>query len=203
MLVERIIGERRLRAECSAANARRAGSVLDVFAKLAASGKALAPGTQIRFGWSLLHLVEDADGLRVAEPDFSRWPEPHWARTIDVTLDVLAAQTALLHRTGADGDDAWFDQNIIAAPGALGEREIFLRRGPTVSAEDSGWVLGALAAPEALAAERDLDAVLIAVLVARRPALLQVLALPAGFIAVFSGDDLQQVFDSAGRACFP
>jgi len=45
--------------------------------------------------------------------------------------------------------------------------------------------------------------VLIAGLVARRPALLQAVTLPTGFIVLFSGDALEKVFDAAGRVRFP
>ena len=203
MIVERSIQDQRIRAECSDAHARMSANVLDVFERLAASGTPLKPGTQIRFGWSLLRLVEDGNALRVTEPDFVLWPEQHWTPTIDTTLKTLAAQTSLLHRLDVDGEDAYFDQVMIAAPGALAQPKIFLRRGSSISAEDSGWLLGTVDDPEALTRDDSLETVLIASLVARRPALLQALTLPSGFVALFSGDSLEQIFDSAGRARFP
>lgn len=177
--------------------------MLDVFERLAISGTPLVPGTQIRFGWSLLRLIEDDSALRVAEPDFARWPEEYWVPMVDTTLNILAAQTSLLHGLGVDGEDAFFDQVIISAPGALAQPKIFLRRASRISAEDSGWLLGTLDDPEALTREDGLEAVLIANLVALRPALLQVITLPSGFIALFSGESLEKIFDSAGRARFP
>ena len=198
MIVERNIQHHRVRVECSEASSRRAASVLNVFEGLADSGTLLQPGTQIRFGWSLLNLVEDGSGLRVTEPDFALWPEPHWKSTIDTTLDILAAQTSLLHHLDVDGEDAFFDQVIIASPGALTQPKIFLRHASRVSAEDSGWLLGTLDDPEALNRDNSLETVLIASLVVRRPALLQALVLPSGFVVLFSGDSLEQIFDSAG-----
>jgi hypothetical protein len=200
MIIKREMQARSVLAECAEAYSRMAGSVLDVFERLADSGTPLRSGTQVRFGWSLLRLGEDGDGLRVTEPAFLRWPEQYWTPTIDITLNVLAAQTRLLQRLAVDGEDAFFDQSIIAAHGALAEPDVFLRHASSVSPEDSGWLLGTTADPEALAREDQLEAVSIASLVARRPALLQALALPSEFIVLFSGDSVEQIFDAAGRA---
>ena len=189
-----ILERQSLRAECSQEYERMAANVLDVFAKLAPR-----PGMQIRFGWSLLRLAEDGDALRVHEPDFAAWPEERWVPTIDITLEVLAAQTALLHRLDVDGEDVFFDQKVIAAPGAVAQPEIFLRRGDSLSEDDSGWLLGTVEDPEALTRGHGLEGVSIASLVGRRRTLLQALTLPSGFIAVFSGDSIEQIFDAAGR----
>ena len=203
MIVERDIQKYRVRAECAHGYARMAANVLDVFESLPASGVMLAPGTQIRFGWSLLRLSEEGDALRIMEPDFVRWPEQHWSPTIDITLKILLEQTHLLHRLGVDGMDIFFDQAIIAAPGALAQPNIFLRRTSSISSEDSGWMLATLDDPEALTRDDGLESVLIASLLVHRPALLQSLTLPTGFIVLFSGDVLEQVFDAAGQARFP
>lgn len=208
MIIERIIGDmenRRIFAECSAENERRAASVLDVFERLAGSGSPLRPGFQIRFGWSLFRLVEEAgetdeeNALRVTEPDFAAWPEERWVPTIDLSLDVLAAQTSLLRGLDVDAEDVFFDQKVIAAPGAIEASGVFLRRGDRLTEEDSGWLLGTLEDPEALTRGEGLEGLWVASLVERRPALLQALVLPAGFIAIFSGDSIDQILDAAGR----
>ena len=85
---------------------------------------------------------------------------------------------------------------MVASSGALAQPEIFLRRADTLTEEDSGWLLGTLEDPEALTRGEDLEGVWIASLVGRRRALLQALTLPAGYIVVFSGDSIEQVFRS-------
>ena len=201
MIIKREIHGHRIVAECSESNSRTAASVLDTFMRLAASGTPIRVGTQIRFGWSLLRLADDRGALRVTEPDFARWPEPHWVPTIDVTLNTLAVQTQLLHRLKVDGEDVFFDQSIIAARGAVEQPNIFLRHGSSIAAEDSGWVLGTLDDPEALSRGEDLEAVSIASLVVHRPGLLQVLTLPSDFVVLFSGDLVEQIYDADGCAC--
>jgi hypothetical protein len=146
----------------------------------------------------MLRLIEDGDALRVTEPDFWAWPECQWSRSIDVTLDVTAAQVRLLAAVEAEGEDAWFDQALLAARGAMQEHAVFLRRVTSVSDEDSGWLLGPLQHPEALADGDRLERWDIASLVAGRGALLHALALPRGFIAIITGDSIEQVFDRVG-----
>jgi hypothetical protein len=194
---ERAIGGRLVRAAASTARASQLDSILDVVAR--ASEPSPAEGMTIRFGWSRLKLLADGDALRVGEPEFARWPDDAWAPTLDITLDTISLQVALLRRVGEAGEDVSLDQVIIAAPGALAQRELFVRRTPSRAPQDSGWLLATLADPEALTRGRDLEAVAIATLVVRRRALLQALTLPTGFTALFTGDRLTEVLDGAGR----
>jgi hypothetical protein len=194
VLVERSVGGRTLRAHCDARHARRAESALTAFESV------VAPGAQVRFGWSLLRLDE---ALHVTEPDFAAWPSDRWAPTIDVTLDVLEAQVRLLGRVDADADDVTFDQVLLAVPGALDDDAAFLRRVTPLAPEDSGWLVGRLADPEGLARADDLERVPIASLVKRRPSLLPTLVLPEGFIAIVQGHMVEQVLDGAGHPRLP
>jgi hypothetical protein len=199
MFIERKIGSKTVLADCSQAYARAANNVLNEFEKLARSGTPLRSGTEIRFGWTLLRLTEDDNRLLITEPDFVNWPQEGWTRTIDTSLEVLNAQVRLLHRLNVDGEDAYFDQFMIAVPGVLPQPRIFLRREGSISSEDSGWLLGSVEDPEALARGTGLERIAIANLVRYRRALLQTLTLPLGFIVVFSDDSIEQIFDAGGR----
>ncbi len=75
MIIERQIGPCRIFAECAPASFQRAASALAAFEGVAPATSPLQSGTQMRFGWSLLHLVNETNGLRVTEPDFSVWPQ--------------------------------------------------------------------------------------------------------------------------------
>jgi hypothetical protein len=198
MIFESRIGSQVVRADCAGIYARAAKNVLYEFEKLACSGIPLRSRTKMRFGWTLLRLKNDDGCLLITEPDFAIWPAQGWSRTIDTSLEVLTAQVHLLRRLNVDGEDASFDQFIIAAPGALSQPEIFLRRDSSISAEDSGWVLGSVEDPEALTCETRLERIAIANLVQLRRPLLQVLTLPPGFMVVFSANVVKQIFDPGG-----
>jgi hypothetical protein len=194
MLIERTVAGRTLQAECAERNRYLATDAIAAFERVGDIGA----GEEIRFGFSLLRLAPAGDGLRLTEPVFESWPELRWRQTIDVTLDVTATQVKLLAEARADVEDAWFDQLLLAAPGALAERELFLRRVSPVAADDSGWLLGSLHDPEALT-DAALEPVPIAHLVASRVSLLAALALPRDYVAIFVGDAVEQVLDADGN----
>jgi hypothetical protein len=196
VVVERQVGARTLRARCEPRNEQRAASALSAFERLGQPTE----GAELRFGWSAFRLADDGGGvLRACEPDFDAWPEREWRATIDVTLDVVEAQTQLLRSTGAKGEDVAFDQVVLAAPGAIEEPRAFMRRTEALAPEDSGWLVGALDDPEALSASDRLEAVAIAALVRRRAGLLPALTLPKGCVAIVTGASVETVLDPAGR----
>ena len=207
MILQREIDGVRLKLSC-AENLREAGtSVLELFRRLyskqevagaSVQGK-LREGAQIRFGWSLLKVMNEGGELCVGEPDFKRWPAEAWIPHVDTTLEVLTEQVRLLRRLGIQGEDARFDQMLFVARGALASGDVFLRRTGSRSEIDSGWVLGATADPEALTQEDGLEAIYLAHLVGDHRALLQGVNLPTDYIATFKGRALEQVFDPQGK----
>lgn len=196
MLVRSICGIE-LRLRCAESLVRQGEAVLDTFEHLYLSASSLRVGAQIRFGWSLLHVLEDVGGLILAEPDFDCWPEERWRANLDITLKVATEQARLLERLGLSGQDACFDQFLYIARGARAEEYIFLKRGATTLEADSGWALGSLQDPEAL--EGELEAIPIAELVGSHGYLMQVLALPIGSIAIFRKGALTEILDSSGN----
>lgn len=189
------VGSITLLASCAARNERRARSALRAF------GAAPGSGSTIRFGWSALRLVDApaGDALAAHEPDFRHWPTPDWTASIDVTLDVIAQQLDLLGVAGLPPEEVAFDQYLLCVPGALDAEQIFARRTSGLSPEDSGWLVGTTGNPEALSQAEQLEAVMVAALVAHRPGLLQTLALPLGSIVVLSGDSVVHLEDGSGR----
>jgi hypothetical protein len=198
MLIERRVGGRTLRADCQQRNQVTAAAAIAAFEPLAADAD-LADGALVRFGFSMLRLELDGDALRLTEPVFEAWPHARWSPTIDITLDVTAFQVRLLAAVDAEGEDAWFDQLLLSAPGALDESENFLRRIGSVDECDSGWLLGTLRDPEALTAADALEPVEIARLVSRHRTLLGALALPRGWVAIVMGNEIREVYDPGGN----
>ncbi len=203
MIVERRIKNQAVRIECAESYALMAENVLEVFERRAASGTKMEPNAKIRFGWSLFSLAPEGMALRVMEPEFTQWPMQRWHHTIDRSLQTLALQVGLMHKLKIDGADVGFDQAIIAAPGALHQSKIFLRRADSVSEQDSGWLLGTQDDPQAITRSEKLDSIWIANLVQLRPALLQALTLPTGYIALFADNELERIFDPQGQLLFP
>jgi hypothetical protein len=90
---------------------------------------------------------------------------------------------------------AWQDKVVLVA-GCLTEPQVFLERIESPPG-DSGWFVG-LVEPE-LGAPPHYEAMPLAALMALRPALLTASALPPGYLAVFSHDELVAVVDPTGE----
>jgi hypothetical protein len=178
----------------------------DLLAKLAeldAKGPPLHEGSTIAFGWAKLTLEEgESDGeLVVAEPDFHGDALHRTFRDVGATLEVIADQLRVCKRAGAVPQDSWYASRVLCKRGALDERRVYLERRAPQREDDSGWYVGPAeqggAAQEITAA--DLESVYVYELYARRRELLDVMALPIGYLAVFSDSAIVSVVDPANE----
>ena len=203
MIVRRTIDGQRVLAECAPAFEAAAADVLASFAALSGSGQPLHDGMRVRFGWSLLTLRTDPEGLRVCEPRFSRDAVGDLNRELDTTLGVLTEQVKWLRQLGMQGTDAYFDQNIVATEDALSAADIFALRGEPESEADSGWSVAPVPAAGGEIDTSALRAVPIGDLVAARPGLLPIMTLPVGFLVRLNGNRVVEVTSPGGVVVWP
>lgn len=176
--------------------------LLDQIAQLSEKGKGLADGVTIQTGWSTLRLKADGSKLVVNEPDFDRNPLRSTKPDVTHTLKVMSDQQHVLDRMHEKGDPAHFNEKVVAKNGVLTEDQIYLERIKTKSRGDSGWYIGPLEDADGekkMPSPDELEAISVYRLLKLRPAVLQVMALPPGYLAVFSGDDLVSVIDEKGE----
>ena len=197
-VLARTIAGRRVTASCEASRVPLADDVLTTIERIA-SRDPLRGGMRVRFGWSMLTLREEPDGgLTVCEPDFAGDPLRATRAGIDTTLDVAARQVAFARLAGITAADAWFDQFLIAARGALASPRLRLTRRRPAAEDDSGWMAWAEGfdppddpdAHEALRTYR---------LLSLRPAAVAVLVAPPDFSVLLEGDQVASVIDSRGQ----
>jgi hypothetical protein len=93
--------------------------------------------------------------------------------------------------------DVVYWQAVLARRDAIATAEIYLKRSVPIREHDSGWYIGDLNAIED-ATEEETEAIEISHLVTSRPAVLQLLALPPGFIATMRDESILQIFDQNG-----
>jgi hypothetical protein len=174
----------------------------DLCAGFDRQGRGIADGVTIEVGWSVLRLVEQPDGsLLVCEPDYASDLPSALRDDVSITLQVLAAQRDLLKAVGLEATPCRFDQRVVVRKGALDAVKIYADRQEPAEG-DSGWYIGpAERLPPAGVDE--LESVLLCRLVQRRPAVMAAMALPPGCIVVWDGNDIEAVFDPAGRAIWP
>jgi hypothetical protein len=89
----------------------------------------------------------------------------------------------------------WNDQVVLLA-GALEQEQVYLERIESPEG-DSGWFIGPIEPKLGVTAEY--EALSVAEVLRRRPALVRALALPVGYMAVFSHSELVAIVDPEGR----
>jgi hypothetical protein len=199
MIFAREISGQLLSVECTPGLQGAAEDVLITFASLTREGNVLQNDFRIRFGWSLLTLRSDRGGLRVCEPHFTGDPFKELNSTLDITLNVLADQVALLRMVGEEGVDVRFDQQIVFAGDSLTAKSIYALRTEAQSEEDSGWSVAPVPVGGTLINTGNLSVLRIYELIVRRPVLLQVMTLPVGYLATVNGDRLVEVTGPDGE----
>jgi hypothetical protein len=195
--VTRVIGGRKMTAGCAAERQRLAEDLLTAIER-ASKRTGIREGMRIRFGWSVLTLEPEGEGLIVCEPDFDGDPLRAVRPGVDTTLDVTARQAALLKRVGVEPVDTTFDQMVIVARRAFdGETLQLFRTQP--SGNDSGWSISSGDAQSPSDNPDDYEAVHSYTLLRHRPEALAVLPLPPEFGVVIEGPTIAAVLDPQGH----
>lgn len=203
MIVERTVGNARLRVECAARLAPAARDVLDTIERLAQRDPPLAAGWRIRLGWSVLTLKPDADdAMRVHEPDFAGDPRTRTVPTIDRTLDTIVAQARVARRVGITPVDVSFDQTLTVRDGALDAPRLGMLRSPPETDADSGWFVASTAELDDEPANAPAHTLPVYQLTEAWPVALAVLVLPAGYTAEVARDHIVHVWDAEGHECW-
>ncbi len=195
MILSEQIGAYTILIECVESNTEQARALLMKLRQLHSAGPPLRAGTTIQFGWSVLTLQQEEENtLRIVELDFYgdiSGTQP----TVDITLEVLKAQVALLRSGREEGVDSRYDQIVIATRDWLDIPDLFLKRDLPQSPEDTGWFIGYLDDLEAARPPHETQALYVYELLRLRPALMQLLAFPPGYLAIVNGETIKAVLD--------
>ena len=184
-----------LHLSCEPALEPEARLLFDALAHAAAK-KTLAAGDTVHVGWTTLTLAAQGRGLQVREPDYEKNPQRGTLADLTGTLTVLSWQRAVLARASVEGVAIDFLQTVAVTEGALDEPQVQLLRSAAASPGDSGWLIGHVDEDEE---EDALESMRVCDLLHHRPALLQAMTLPPGYLVVFDGDEIQSVDDPSGK----
>ncbi|WP_426319513.1 immunity protein Imm33 domain-containing protein [Pseudoduganella sp. R-43] len=172
--------------------------LISLFQDMHAQGRPIVAGQRIQLGFSMLTVGQSPDGtLTLWEPDFERNPFVDLREGVDVTLALLSQQTGFIRRANCASAEISFQDKIVLARGALQAPSIYLERSaPNPEKHDSGWFIGIRNSN----AEFELEAIYAFQLIQLRPALLEVLALPAGFMVFIEGNQIMDVANEHNQA---
>lgn len=167
------------------------------------SGDPLEDRWTLELGFSVLALVERDGKLIVCEPDFDEDPFENVVEDVSRSLWVVVMQNEVSEATdtGAYISIPRFDETIVMRKGALEEDRIFVQRDEPDNSNgsdlhDSGWYIGGADDDEEGSENPDdYEACYVYELLESRPMVLSVLALPANYVAVFNGDDIEAIYN--------
>ena len=183
-------GDRTIYVYADPSLSREVDRLFALFRDLQAEQVAIDRSTRLPIGWTTLSFAVDGDRLIVEEPDYANQPETRTRPDISVSLATLARQRAVLEHAGVAGKAIDFDQHVLAFRGALESDEVFLLRVESPGGRMTGW---RLSQTEDVPEGSEIDSLPVYAILAARPALLDAMLLPAGYMVFFSGDTLTTI----------
>lgn len=189
----RTIGERDVVAYCDPGLGREVGILFDIIQDMVDQGAKVAAGLRVHAGWTTLSLVEEGGELVFQEPDYDA-KEPETAMRLDVTasLRMLVDQTEILARVGLAGQDINFDQHVLMVHGTMDMEKVYLVRVESPGGRMTGW---RVAPTEDQEGEMEIDSIPLYELYRKRPGLVRAMLLPVGYMAFFTGDEIDVIVD--------
>jgi hypothetical protein len=206
MLLAEEIGNKRVILQCRDDLAPQGGDILkEIRRTFTPQSERLKHGFTIQWGWSVLCLRDRTPDLILCEPSFRGNPFVEWSDDVTTTLAVLSMQVAFLRSIDFPGSDcvtARFDDKIVLAKGCLSNKRIYLERikvsrGRPGLVDDSGWYI--VPVPP-LEDTPEYQSVRVYELLRLRPAAVQVLELPPGFLVMFDGNRVEGIQGPQGRS---
>ncbi len=195
MEYKRKAGKFEIIAYCSEKYEVQVGSLLNKVIELNNKGPKIENGTSIFFGWSRLVVIEKSGKLILHEPDFIGNPFKDYLPQVDITLEIAAQQASFLNHLKVEGVDIKYSDKIITIKDCLERGRIYLERSEIKDEGDSGWYIAEI--DDTI--KEEYDTIYSYQLLQKRPILMQLLALPPGFLVVVDNNEIIQVFNSKGE----
>lgn len=152
----------------------------------------LADGRALTLHGNLFILRGTDSGLVVQVPSYLGDPFTEVTEDLSLALWIMDAQARVLRRFGVEGQPARWDDTLVVHKGVLEADSVYVHRTATDREQDSGWFVGAVGG-EGVPAAEDLERIRVHELSWRRRALLPLLGLPDGHLAIVVGDEIQGV----------
>lgn len=185
--VTRHIQRKLVAVTCDESAVRHAEWLLGKLEGMVQSGLRLQGGATISFGWVPLTLQQlHEDEFAVCAPDFRNLPNV--TRDLTTSLLVNAEQLSLTRTARVQPTFSTYDQVLFVACEAWSASKVTLSRFRDRSALDSGWT-----ALPTMGEGTSFDRVRVYEILDRKRGWMQALALPAGYVVDFDGDELAAI----------
>lgn len=187
----------------------QADILLDAAAQAIESGMLKIDGAPVPFGWSTVSITKVGNELHLCEPDFARDPFREIRDDVSVTIDSYNRMFAFVEDLEIAPVPCSFRDTIQISKDCFTSAMLYAHRFRYPSGQMSGWYIGELRPYEAESAinSRDLkwlhkqewgkgrafQWIYSYELVSKRPALLSLLWLPPGFMAICGHEGIRHI----------
>ena len=191
------VGNRELVLHADALLATQARSVLEKLKDiLERSGTRAGVPTTVDFGWTRFIIIESGSKLVVHEPTFVGNVGDNVQGDVSRSLTIVARQVNVLRLLGVEGCDASFKETLVYVPGHIADKKVYMERAHDKDPGDSGWYVGPV---DGKPSPREMVSRYTSELLHVRPALLDALLLPPGYLVVWDGDAIEAVVPDSGE----
>ncbi|CAK8585117.1 immunity protein Imm33 domain-containing protein [Priestia megaterium] len=157
-------------------------------------------GFSIQIGWSRFIVSIKGKEYHILSPDYSKNPFEDDTEDLTLALWVQLEQVHFLRKLNINnGETVRFSDKVVVAKNILEVDSIYLQRSSNCEQGDSGWYIGAVNEEDDT---EELEAFYAYQLLKIRPSLIQVLALPYEYMAVFEKDEVQAVLNENDEDVF-
>ena len=150
----------------------------------------LIDGFSIQVGWSIYFLDKREDGYHIIVHDYTRNPFEDMTDDLTISLWIVLNQVSFVKSLTIEGELMRFCDKIVAAKNVLELDHIYLERTKDCEKGDSGWYIGPINDEDDT---EEYEAFYAYELLKLKPALIQVLTLPSGYLVIFEKDELKAV----------
>jgi len=157
-------------------------------------------GFSIQIGWSRFIVSIKGEEYHILSPDYSKNPFEDDTEDLTLALWVQLEQVHFLRKLNINnGETVRFSDKVVVAKNILEVDSIYLQRSSDCEQGDSGWYIGAVNEEDDT---EELETFYAYQLLKIRPSLIQVLALPYEYMAVFEKDEVQAVLNENDEDVF-
>lgn len=149
----------------------------------------------IQVGWSFYFIKKQKDTYIITTSDYNK--NPFIDRTDDLTiaLNVQSMQNKLLNDVKQEGCSVTFQDTMVVLKDALNSKEVYMHRNREPEENNSGWYLGLINDPKDKHPVSDYKSIYTFELLKYNPALLKLLSINVGDLAIIQDNDIVEIVD--------
>ena len=162
------------------------------------SKERIQDGLLLQIGFSIYKLVLlNMDQFRIMSVNYETNPFKEFTDDLSLALWIQSEQSTLAKELKLEASDIRFDEKIVLAKGVFESEHYYLQRQDTDRKGDSGWFIGYQ--------NQDTDdfvAMYAFEILKKNPKLIKVLILPANYLVVVNGGDIQTILNEQDEEIF-